>query len=109
MAYEAADRAKQTAIDNLTDDTLLAIVLAASAAEGFITDVAGTTQFISEISGRGPTDPSFERIVRISEVLASLEDDKAQVLSRYLYAGCLLNIRSFTAGQEPIQSFRQVV
>jgi hypothetical protein len=108
MAYEAADRAKQTAKDNLTDDTLLAIVLAASAAEGFINDVAGTIQFVSEIPGRR-TDPSFARILRISGVLASLEDDKAQALSRYLCAGILLDLKDFTAGQEPIQSFRQVL
>ncbi len=109
MAYEAAERAKQSAKDNLTDDTLLAIVLAASAAEGFINDIAGTIRFVSEIPGRGLTDPSLERIVRISGVLTSLEDDKAQVLSRYLCAGFLLDLKDFTAGQEPIQSFRQVL
>jgi hypothetical protein len=109
MAYEAAQRAKQTAKDNLTDDTLLAIVLAASAAEGLINDIADVAQVVSEFRGRGPTDPSFERIVRISRVLASLEEDKAQVLSRYLCAGVLLDLKNFTSGQEPIQSFRQVV
>ena len=109
MAYEAANRAKQTAKDNRTDDTLVAIILAASAAESFINDIVGTIRFISAMPGGDPTDPSFERLVRIGAALTSLEDDKASVLSRYLCAGLLLDLTGIDAGLEPIQSFRQVV
>lgn len=109
MTYEAANRAKQTAKDNRTDDTLVAIILAASAAECFINDVVVTIRFISAMPGGSPTDPSFERLVRIGNALTSLEDDKASVLSRYLCAGLLLDVTGIDAGLEPVQSFRQVV
>jgi hypothetical protein len=68
MAYESADRAKRSGQD-VTDEALITILLAASAAEGFFNDIVGTIQYGAKLPGR-KSDGGFERLIRISDVLA---------------------------------------
>jgi hypothetical protein len=71
MAYESARRADQsaaTAANGLTDDTLVTIVLAASAAEAFLNDMVGCIRFLSKMPGQ-PVGEAFNRLVAFGEAM----------------------------------------
>jgi hypothetical protein len=111
MAYENAKRADHSAKNapgGRTDDVLVAIILAATAAEAFLNDMAGCIRFLAEMPGR-PPDEAFNRLSAVGEALNSLEDDRAQTLSKYLVASVLLGCQKIRRESEPFQSFDQVV
>jgi hypothetical protein len=106
MAYESADRAKRSGLD-VTDETLITIVLAASAAEGFFNDIVGTIQYVAKLPGRA-SDPGFDRLVRISDVLAILEEENQRSVVKYQIAAKLLECREIDPSREPLQSYVQL-
>ena len=111
MAHESAERAEKlaaTTADRLVDETLVTIVLAASAAEGFINDMVGIIRFLSESPGLN-ADAALMRLAEIANALDSLEDDRAQIRTKYLIAALLLGCDQITAGSEPLQSVSKVV
>jgi hypothetical protein len=111
MAHESADRAEKLAAttkDGLVDETLVTVVLAASAAEGFINDMVGFIRFLADIPGL-KADAAIMRLAEIANALDSLEEDKAQIRSKYLIAALLLRCNQISAGSEPLQSYSKVV
>jgi hypothetical protein len=111
MAYENAKRADESAKkapSGLTDDALVAIVLAATAAEAFLNDMTGCIRFLANMSVRAP-DEAFDRLSAVGDALISLEEDRAQTCSKYLMASLLLGCQKIRRGFEPFQSFEQVV
>lgn len=107
MAYESADRAKDSGLD-VTDETLITILLAASAAEGFFNDIVGTIQFVAKMPGRA-SDAGFDRLVRVSEVLAILEEENQRSVMKYEIAAKLLDCKEIDPSREPLQSYVQLM
>ena len=106
MAHRSADRAKRSGLD-VTDETLITILLAASAAEGFFNDIVGTIQFIAKAPGR-TSEPRFDRLVRIGEVLAMLEQENQGSVAKYKIAAKLLECSEIDPSREPLQSYVQL-
>jgi hypothetical protein len=107
MAYESADRAKRSGQD-VTDEALITILLAASAAEGFFNDIVGTIQYVAKLPGR-KCDAGFERLVRISDVLAILEGENQKTVVKYRIAAKLLECKEISPSREPLQSYVQLM
>jgi hypothetical protein len=107
MAYESADRAKCSGQD-VTDETLITILLAASAAEGFFNDILGTIQYAAKLPGR-KSDAGFERLVRTSDVLGILEAENQRPVVKYQIAAKLLECNEIDPSREPLQSFVQLM
>jgi len=107
MAYESADRAKRSGQD-VTDETLITILLAASAAEGFFNDIVGTIQYVARLVGRN-SDPGVERLVNTSEVLQILEEENQRPVLKYQIAAKLLGCNTINPSREPLQSYVQLV
>ncbi len=102
IAYEAARRADASARDapdHLTNDALVAIVLAASAAEGFLNDLVGAI---------GRAGDAFGPLAAVAEALDSMDEERCSVRARYLAAGVLLGCDALRKGKEPFQSFDDV-
>jgi hypothetical protein len=106
-AYKSVERTRETAVNNLSDDALVAIILAASAAECFINDMAGLVTSLANVSPQ-PSDPGFVRLIKIGEALESLEKDNVGILAKYRVAALLLDSKEIDDGREPMQSFAQV-
>jgi hypothetical protein len=107
MAYEAARRADASAAaapDNSTDDALVTIVLAASAAECFLNDLVGTIQFLAGIEAKH-WNGDMPRLAAIAEVLDMMEAERSQARSKYLTAAALLGCDAICKGKQPFQSF----
>jgi hypothetical protein len=106
-AFQAVKRTRETAVNNLSDDALVAIILAASAAECFMNDMAGLITSLS-VALPVPNDPGLGRLVKIGEALESLEKDNVGILAKYRVAALLLDSKDIDDGKEPMQSFAQV-
>jgi hypothetical protein len=106
-AYKSVERTRESAVNNLSDDALVAIILAASAAECFINDMAGLVTSLANVSPH-PDDPGFERVIKIGEALESLEKENVGILPKYRVAALLLDSKAIDDGKEPMQSFVQV-
>jgi hypothetical protein len=106
-AYVSAKRARDTAVNNLSDDALVAIILAASAAECFINDMAGLLKSLAAVPQR-PNDHAFARLIKVGEAMDSIEKDNLGILPKYRVAALLLDCKEIDDGREPMQSFTQV-
>lgn len=106
MAYESADRAKRSGLD-VTDETLITILPAASAAEGCFNDIVGTIQFVAKMPGRA-SDAGFDRLVRVGDVLAILEEENQRSVMKYEIAAKLLDCKEIDPSSEPLQSYVQL-
>jgi hypothetical protein len=108
MAYESAIRAQaRTAPDGRTDDALVTITLAASAAEGFVHDLAGFIAYLGaahNVLRIGDT----EQLVRVGAALETLESQRLQPQSMYLVAAALLRCDTIKKGKEPFQSLNDL-
>jgi hypothetical protein len=107
MAYASALRAQAAVRDDaerLTDDSLTAIVLAASAAEGFMNDLVGIVGAISR-AGVAPSTGDSDRLVRIAEALHVMEEDRCAVRPKFLVAALLLGNPSIRKGADPYSAF----
>jgi hypothetical protein len=108
LAIAAARRAKDTSSDGTSDDALVAIIMAASAAESFINDLVGTILFLAEVHGSGPTE-ALGRLRSVAAALDALENQsKPSTQAKYLCAAVLLGCPKISQGIEPMQSFAQV-
>ncbi len=107
MAYEAAARARQGAQNNLSDETLVAIILAASAAECFVNDTVGMVESIVGFPGVNP-GPELARLGKIARAVDNLETENVRTVAKYLVSAVLLDCKEIDAGREPLQSFTQV-
>lgn len=107
MAYVAAQRADTSAglaPDQLTDDALVAIVVAASAAECFLNDLVRYISVLGPLNPQ-PSEGDFSRLVTIANAIDAMEDDHCSIRVKYLAAGVLLNSTAICKGKEPFQSF----
>jgi hypothetical protein len=110
MAYETAQRADSCvakASDHRTDDTLIAIILATSAAEAFVNDMAGYIKFLADYDQLNQVNG--QRLVAIGEAIEAFEEGNAQIRPKYLAAALLLGCNVIRRGKEPFQSFSDLV
>jgi hypothetical protein len=111
MAYETAQRAAVVAAADpyhLTDETLVAIVLATSAAGALVNDLVGCIRLLSE-HGALKTSDDGSRLVAIGEAIEAMEEAHAQIRPKYLAAAVLLGCNSIRRGAAPFQAFNDLV
>jgi hypothetical protein len=110
MAYETAQRADIAAAADpyhLTHETLVAIVLATSAADALVNDLVGCIRLLSEHGAL--TSGEDSRLVAIGEAIEAMEEAHAQIRPKYLAAAVLLGCRSIRRGATPFQAFNDLV
>jgi hypothetical protein len=113
MAYKSAARARDAAaaaatagaVDYLTEDSLPAIIMASSAAEGFLNDAVEIVLHVAAAAAGTPLTPDFARLVGIAEALDQLKEERCTVRAKYLAAGLFFASSGIRKGSEPFQSF----
>jgi hypothetical protein len=111
MAYESQTRAASVAAaaaDGSADDALVAVILSASAAEGFVNDLAGTIQFgvdaLATSSYLGPSTGDIPRLTAITSALEFMEEERSRTQAKYLAAAVLTGCARIRNGREPFKS-----
>jgi hypothetical protein len=99
-----ADASRRNA---LTDDAILAIVMAAAAAEAFINEFA---EYVSlSVASSSGSDMIQPQIAACADVLQELEDSRASVTAKYLAASLVVAGKSFPKGASPFQDFKLLI
>jgi hypothetical protein len=92
---------------DLTDDAILAIVMAAAATEAFINEFA---EYVSaSIVSSSEVDMILPQVAACADVLQELEDSRASVTAKYLAASLVVSGSSFGKGSQPFQDFKLLI
>ena len=102
IAHDAARKARADAArpDALTTDSLVAIIMAATAAEAFINELADYLQDFASIN---------ESLGACADAVKKVEEDHGPVTLKYLEASRALCGRMFNKGTQPYQDFAQLI
>lgn len=109
IAHKAAERAvaDSNRPNALTDDALVAIVMAATAAEAFINELAGYLHILDETQADwAPIPPT---LVACGDVVKDVEDSHGSVTLKYMVAAFALSGRTFDKGAAPFQDFVELI
>lgn len=97
-----ADAARPNA---LTTDSVVAVVMAAAAAEAFLNELAYHTDTIRVNTADWAPTAVTSQLAACASVLRELEDAKASVTAKYLIASLVLSGKSFERARAPYQDF----
>ncbi len=109
IAHVAAQRAAADAArpNALTDDALVAIVMAATAAEAFINELADYMHVLRDAQANwAPISPA---LVACADVVKEVEDAHGSVTLKYLVASFALTGSTFDKGAQPFQDFAELI
>jgi hypothetical protein len=106
ISREAAIRAKDDSVTagSRPTDAILAIVMAAAAAEAFINEFAALVPRLYDLID----DPPIA-LATCTEVLLDLEESRVPVTTKYLVASQALAGKSFNTGAAPYQDFKLLI
>jgi hypothetical protein len=108
IAREAVMRARDSAAKGnaLTGDAILAIVMAAASTEAFINEFAEWAPWMHSFLGLEDTPAA---ISDCAAVLEDLEEARAPVAIKYLFASRVLSGKAFNRGSAPYQDFQLLI
>jgi len=108
IAHQAARRAADDAArpNALTDNALVAIIMAATAAEAFINELADYLHVLRDSRAWAPIPPT---LVACADVVKEVADTHGSVTLKYLVASFALTGRTFDKGAPPFQDFAELI
>lgn len=108
IAREAVIRARDSAAKGhaLTGDAILAIVMAAASTEAFINEFAEWAPWMHSFLGLEDTPGAINDC---AAVLEDLEEARAPVGTKYLFASRVLSGKAFNRGSAPYQDFQLLI